>query len=66
MGIPGTTCYHSRAQAKWCLLPGDRFSHGKGGRDTLVYLEAAAPVSIRVEGGPNAVRWINARDPADR
>ena len=31
-----------------------------------MYLETAAPVSIRVEGGPHEVRWISARDAADR
>ncbi len=36
------------------------------GRDYVVYIETPATLQVNVEGGPYAVEWINARDPAQR
>jgi hypothetical protein len=36
------------------------------GRQYLVYLETRGTVNVSIEGGPFAIEWINAIDPADR
>ncbi|HUG94339.1 MAG TPA: DUF5060 domain-containing protein [Planctomycetaceae bacterium] len=42
----------------WCLAA--------SGEEYLVYLDAGGTVNVKLEGGPFAVEWINARDTDDR